>query len=579
MGTSQRPAAGCQQQSIGVRRKNTCVWDPREAKVVLALMSAAEPTTTEAAELKGTVLEVLQALLTERRDTEVVALVAKLVTHNGELERRLSEILARRRKSEGISTAQLRLLLDGLSSGANDSLAEANHKLKVAADLEKKDEQQGASEKPQRQPPMRRPIPPDLKRVENPINVPADERACPACGNERACIGHDITEVIDLIPAQVVVRLDKREKLACTQCEGELARAPQGDKVVEGGRLGSALVSELIVDKYRDGLPLHRQKERLERLGLALPISTLADQVTWATDLLRPLWRAAKVGVLNATVMHIDATSLPVLDRDNANGIRLGSLWGCVGDCDLAFYFYASTGSKVGQRVGEIGPEELLAQRTGLVVADAAGIFDASFLRDDLIECGCNMHARRYFKKALDRGDTRAALPIGAFKRLYEIEESIRHQNSSDKGEERRRRSKPIFDELLAWGRTYRQQEPPASPLGVALRYLHNHQEALQRFLEDGRIPIDNGIVERLHIRAALTRKNFLFAGSDTGGERAAIAFTILGCCQLADVNPVEYLADVLPRLARGMRLRDAPAMLPRAWKEARLARAAPAAS
>jgi transposase len=121
---------------------------------------------------------------------------------------------------------------------------------------------------------------------------------------------------------------------------------------------------------------------------------------------------------------------------------------------------------------------------------------------------------------------------------------------------------------LLAWAEAHRPHEPPSSGLGRAIQYLLNHQVALRRFLDDGVIPIDNGIVERLHIRTALTRKNFLFAGSDAGGERAAIAFTILGSCALAEVDPVKYLADVLPRLAtKKLRLCDIPALLPEAWK------------
>ena len=109
--------------------------------------------------------------------------------------------------------------------------------------------------------------------------------------------------------------------------------------------------------------------------------------------------------------------------------------------------------------------------------------------------------------------------------------------------------------------------------VGRALQYLTNHQAALTRFLDDGRIPIDNGAVERLHIRAAMTRKDFLFAGSDAGGERAAIAYTVLGSCALADVNPVEYLVEVLPRLSRRVRLRDVPALMPAAWKQSRKSR------
>lgn len=213
---------------------------------------------------------------------------------------------------------------------------------------------------------------------------------------ERACIGHATTETIELIPAEVIVREDSREKLACTDCEGELVRAPPGDKVVPGGRLGTTLVAQLVVDKYRDGLPLHRQRQRFSELGLDIAVSTLSDRVTWATDLLRPLWRAAMSEVLGAKVMHLDATSLPVLDRETAKGIKLGVLWGYVGrnETDTALYLYASTAKKHGQRPGELGPAEVLALRRGYTVADAATVFDSSFVREGIIECGCNMHAR-----------------------------------------------------------------------------------------------------------------------------------------------------------------------------------------
>lgn len=166
-------------------------------------------------------------------------------------------------------------------------------------------------------------------------------------------------------------------------------------------------------------------------MGLDVSVSTLADQVTWATDLLRPLWRAAMAEVLASKVMHLDATGLPVLDREVAGGKRLGALWGYVGrstvaSSDVAAYVYTSTGSAKKQRKEEIGPADMLALRSGYAVADASNLFDASFKRPDLIECGCNMHARRYFVKALDAGDTRAALPIAAYKKIYQIESEAR---------------------------------------------------------------------------------------------------------------------------------------------------------
>ena len=399
--------------------------------------------------------------------------------------------------------------------------------------------------------------------MDNPIVVEESARPCPVCGSERACIGHDVTEVIDLIPAEVIVRVDRREKLACTECEAELVRAPVGDKVVAGGRIGSRLVAELLVDKYRDGLPLHRQKQRFERLGLSLPVSTLADQVTWASELLEPLWRSAIDAVLASTVMQLDATGLAVLAHKQPGGRKLGTLWGYIGDGATAAMLYTSTGKREGQLDGEVGPGEMLARRRGYVVADAANIFDTSFLRADLIECGCNMHARRYFHKALQAGDHRAALPLAAFKKLYAIEEKIRDFANADRREYRQVESRPVYDEIVAWCMAYRPHEPPASAMGKAVRYLLNHQTALRRFMDDGVIPIDNGAVERLHVRTAMTRKNFLFVGSDAGGKRAAIVYTILGCCQLCGVNPVEYLAEVLPRLARDGRPQDVRSLLP----------------
>jgi transposase len=542
-------------------------------------MRAKRTTTAKGAgpQLKGPVLDVLKSLLQSGRSEDVVTLVEKLVTRNSELEQRLAQVLSRGHKNEGVSAAQLKLFVDALSTesesneGTASELATANEKLREASDLDKPSADK-ATGKGKRQPRLRRPIPPGLRRVDNSIPVPAEERRCPQCGTERKCIGHDVTEVVELIPAEVVVRIDRREKLACTSCEGELVRAPVGDKVVSGGRFGTRLVSTLLVDKYDDGLPLHRQKQRFERMGLSLPVSTLADQVTWASDLLRPLWRLAVLEVLAAKVMHLDGTGLPVLDRDAPGGKRLGALWGYVGDKNVAAYLYASTGKKCGQKPGELGPEDMLANRTGFTVADASGLFDASFRRDDLIECGCNMHGRRYFAKALDAGDARAALPLAAYKKLYEIEAKIRDLGDDARRDIRQAESKPVWDEICAWCDTYKPHEPPSSKLGEAIRYLTNHRAALGRFLEDGAIPIDNGIVERLHVRAALTRKNFLFAGSDAGGERAAIVYTILGCCRLSSVNPVDYLADVLPRLARRVRLRDLSALMPARWAAVRAA-------
>src|SRR5580658_8235552 len=163
------------------------------------------------------------------------------------------------------------------------------------------------------------------------------------------------------------------------------------------------------------------------------------------------------------------------------------------------------------------------------------------------------MHARRYFVKALEAGDSRAAVPLSAFGALYQIEAAAAELDPAARLAMRQQRSQPVYDELIRWAQTYQPGEPPSSLLGKALQYLLNQQLALRRFLEDGRYPIDNGIVERLHRRPAIGRRNYLFAGSHAAAERAAIAYSILGTCNLVQVNPSEYLAQVLPRLARGV--------------------------
>lgn len=530
--------------------------------------SPSETQPTEQNERRDDVLSMVRALHAEGNTEAVEQIVAHMVRETEELKRRLMAKYLRRKTGEGVSSAQLRLFLEQLTSEHEQQLAETNEALRTEAD-----DATAEADKKRRKPKDQKPrgpktLPPQLRRVDNPIKVADEDRPCPVCGSQRRCIGHDVTHVVDYIPAEVVVRVDRRQKLACDDCEGNLVRAPVGDKLVEGGEFSSAFGAHLLIDKYRDGLPLHRIKQRLLRLGLPVPVSTLADQIQWATDLLRPLWRAATAMVLGSAVMQLDGTGLAVRDPHKNNRKKLGQLWGYIGD-EVASYLYTSTGKKTGQRTGELGPEDMLAMRSGYTVADAATLFDKSFLRDDLIECGCSMHARRYFKKALDAGDTRASLVIGAFKKLYLIEQQIKDKPPDDKLAVRKQDSAPIYDKIVNWCTAHQPHEPPTSKTGAAIRYVLNHKAALLRFLDDGRIPMDNGAVERLHIRVALTRKNFLFAGSDAGAERAAVAYTILACCELADVDPAAYLTDVLPRLARGIRLRDAPDLLPLAWKTA----------
>jgi len=559
-------------------------------------------TTTTTCEVETrSVAETLRGLLAScdaASTAAVVQFVERLQdAHHAQLRAAIEAARRGNPKNESVSRAQLDLLvrqLEEAQAAAASADAEvgdteesptstADQKLRGAAALPPKPDET----KPRKPPPRRRPLPPELPRIDNFIRVPDLERPCPRCGVERQTCGHEVTEIIDIVPAQAIVRRDMREKVACknTVCDGSMTCAPLGDKVIAGGAYGARLVGDLIVSKFEDALPLYRQHERYARLGFDMPLASMGDQIGWGTDLLSPIARALVEEVLQSDVMHADGTSMPVLDKDSPKGIKLGAMWGYVGVSihvvdgravqDLrAAYIYNVTAKAKGQRPGEQGPAEMLERRRKarkpFVCVDAAGIFDASFKIAGLVEIACNMHGRRYFKKALDADDKRAALPLQAYKKIYLVEEKVRGKPPDEVLAARQAESQPVFDELLAWCREYQKHEPPKSLLGKAVGYFVRNAMALGRFLDDGTLPIDNGIVERLHREVAVGRRNYLFCGSDAGAERAAIAYTVLGTCKLLGINPLEYLADVLPTLARGISIaRDLPRLMPAAWKAA----------
>ena len=542
-------------------------------------MSESAESTHDA--VVGTVLEVLPALLAEGRIDEVLAAVRALVARNETLERQLAAMMRTTKKNnEGVNKDQLRLFLDRLqeqtkSDEPQANMAEVDARLLARANAaaeRAREKTLSEGRKPKRKA-LKKPLPPELPRIENVIDLPEEQWACPACGVERTVCGHEVSEVIEFIPAKLYVRRDKRVKRACRTCEGEVACAPRGDKIVAGGQLGCSLVAQILYEKYEQGVPLHRQRKTFERMGLRLSSSTMSDQVKWSAELLTPIWLEAIDQVLDSDVMHIDGSGVNVLDRDHPNGKRLGTLWATVGadagGPKIAAYHYASTKKAKGQRPGELGPTDILALRAGIIVADADTLFSSQMQRDDVIDCGCNMHARRYFVKALDGGDDRAALVIGAFKGLYQIEEDARFLSADDRLALRQEQSSPIYDDIVMWCRHHERDTPPKSPLGRAITYLLRHEQALRRFESDGRIPIDNMAAEHGFVPVAITRKNYLFFGHDNGGDRAAIIYTVLRCCRLAGVDPVAYLTDVLAVLSRKVRRTEIADLMPARWAAA----------
>lgn len=389
-------------------------------------------------------------------------------------------------------------------------------------------------------------LPENLRREERLHLVRAEERCCPACGLERVCIGWEVSETLERIPAEMFVILDKREKLACRPCEEGVAVAPAPDKVIDKGRPGPGLLADVIIGKYVDHLPLNRQKGIYLREGVEIAVETMVDWVAAVAASLAPLACRLEDLVLAAHVVGADDTGIKVLDRDAPGGAKKGHLWCYIGDATHAVFRYTPDWTKE-------GPQSFLATRRGWLQADAYRGFDGLFNRKDAtaVEVGCHAHARRPFAELAHDGDARAAPIIDLYQTLYEIEARAAQEQVSPEERQRRRReySTPVIDAIVATCVEIRGSYPPTDPLSKAAGYVLNQERALRRFLEDGRLSIDNTLVERRLRPVAMGRRNYLFAGSDSGAERAAKIYSLVGSCALVGVAPRAYLVWVLEQI------------------------------
>lgn len=392
----------------------------------------------------------------------------------------------------------------------------------------------------------RRKLPENLRREENIIRVCDEERACPLCGRERTCIGYEERETLERKPAEMFIIVDKREKLACHPCEEGVVTAPAPEKVIEKGRPGPGLLADVIIAKYVDHLPLNRQRAIYLREGVDLPVSTMVDWVAAVAASVTPLVLCLESHVLRSHVVNGDDTGIKVLDRDEPGGSKKGHLWCYVGDRKYVVFRYTPDWTKE-------GPQAFLATREGWLQVDAYKGWDGLFNRPNAIavEVGCWAHARRPFAELALDGDARAGPLIELVRKLYEVETRATHEDV-DAAERLRRRqaeSAPLVDTIVTACQEIRGRYPPTDPFAKAAGYVLNQERALRRFLEDGELFLDNTLVERRLRPVACGRKNYLFCGSDTAAERAAIIYSLMGSCALAGVEPRAYLTWVLTQL------------------------------
>jgi transposase len=396
--------------------------------------------------------------------------------------------------------------------------------------------------------PARRPLPAHLPRETRKI-LPKQE-ACPDCGGALKPLGEDVSETLEYVPEHFKVIRQVRPKLACACCD-KIVQAEAPSRPIARGLAGPGLLAHVLVSKYCDHLPLYRQSEIYAREGVELDRSTLADWVGGTSALLEPLVEALRRYVLAGEKLHADDTPVPVLAPGNGK-TKMGRLWTYVrddrpcGDPTPPAVWFAYTPDRKGEH-----PKAHLSVFRGTLQADGYAGYDAVYEDGRVQEAACMAHVRRKFFDLHEAHKSPVAKEaLEHIAALYAIEEEIRGRSADERREVRHQRSRPLLEAFKQWLEETLGKLSRKSDTARAVRYALGRWDALLRFCDDGRIEIDNNAAERSLRAVVLGRKNYLFAGSDRGGERAAALYSLIGAAKLNGLDPEAYLREVLSRIA-----------------------------
>lgn len=413
-------------------------------------------------------------------------------------------------------------------------------------------------------------LPAELERVDRRINV--EQEGCTCCGGPLHFIGETVSEMLDHVPARLRVIRIRRPRFGCRAC-GTIHQAPAAERPIAKGLATPALLAHVLVAKYCDHLPLYRQSQIFARHGVELNRSTLANWVGGAVWWLEPLQARLAQHVFASQTLFADDTPIPVLDPGRGR-TKTGRLWvyarddrpWCGPDPPAAVYLYSP--DRRAER-----PAAHLRHFKGIVQVDGYPGFDRLPAAGHIQLAACWAHARRKFYEVHQAtGSPVAAEALRRIGELYAVEAIIRGQNAKARKSVRRGRSLPLITAMKIWLEAEFNRLPPRGGVADAIRYALSRWPALCRFLDDGRIELDNNTVERAIRPIALGRKNHLFAGSDGGAERWAIVVSLLATAKLNDVEPFAYLRDVLERLSDGHPMSRLDDLLPWNWTQLRVA-------
>jgi transposase len=375
----------------------------------------------------------------------------------------------------------------------------------------------------------------------------------------------EVTRQLEYKPAEYIVKETIRRKYLVPRLSEEeptrIIIAPLPVQAIFKCIAGPGLLAQILIDKFLDHLPGYRQIQRFERSGISIAYSTLITWIGHATNLLKVLYDALRKELIQSDYLQADETKIKVLDNNKAGKkIHQGFFWVYHNSIEKLVYFdYQKSRSKE-------GPKDILSKFKGHLQTDGYEVYDEYDKREDIVQLNCMAHARRYFVEALKTDKHRAEYALGEMQQLYAIERKCKGFSYDKRKEIRLEESIPILKSLGNWMQEQVSKVTPQSPIGKALNYNINRWEKLCRYTQDGMLLIDNNLIENALRLVSLGRKNYMFCGSEEGAKRAAIMYSLLGCCKMHSVHPYEWLKDVLTRLPMHP-INRVKELLPHHWK------------
>ena len=409
----------------------------------------------------------------------------------------------------------------------------------------------------------RKPLPEALPRIEVIHDLPAAERICPHDGRELKAIGEAVSEQLDIVPATIQVIRHIRRKYAC-DCGQCIKTAPMAPQPIPKSLASPGLLAHIAVSKYTDAIPLYRQEQILKRIGVDLPRATSARWMIHSGDLIQPLINLLRDTAHDYDILSMDETPVQVLKEPGKTAQSTSYLWvqrGGPPDRKVVLFDYDPS------RSASV-PKRLLAGYRGYLQVDGYAGYNGVIAENGLIAVGCMAHARRRFAdavKAQGKKKTTGIAPHGLalIQRLYRIEKQAKDFTPEDRKAYRETHAKPLLDKLREWLNTHLPQVPPKTATGEALRYLDDQWERLIRYLDDGRLAIDNNLTENAIRPFVLGRKNWLFSDTVKGVTASANLYSLIETAKANGLEPYAYLREVFSKLPAANSVEEIEALLP----------------